>query len=123
MKIIKCIFLLFWAVQVNVFSQSACDAIDAALLRIDKLVVDGKLEQALTALKKIKNDPDVRNCEQMKVVEYKIKDIESKMPQNSMTPQQMYDLGNDYYNGRNGKARDYAEAVKWYRKAAEQGYA
>ena len=123
MKIIKCIFLLFWAVQVNVFSQSACDAIDAALLRIDKLVVDGKLEQALTALKKIKNDPNVRNCEQMKVVEYKIKDIESKMPQSSMTPQQMYDLGADYYYGTNGKAKDYAEAVKWLRKAAEQGNA
>lgn len=30
-------------------------------------------------------------------------------------------LGDDYYFGRNGKAQDYAEAVKWYRKAAEQG--
>ena len=32
-------------------------------------------------------------------------------------------LGNDYYYGQNGKPQDYAEAVKWYRKAAEQGYA
>ena len=120
MKIIKCIFLLFWAVQANVFSQSACDAIDAALLRIDKLVVDGKLEQALTALKKIKNDPDVRNCEQMKVVEYKIKDIESKMLQ---TADKMFEQGEDYFLGRNGKSKDYAKAVEWYNKAAEQGNA
>ena len=59
----------------------------------------------------------------MKVVEYKIKDIESKMPQNSMTPKQMYDFGVNYFYGTNGKAKDYAEAVKWFHKAAEQGNA
>ena len=123
MKYLKCIFLLFWAVQVTAFAQTPCDDINTALLKIDKLIVDGKLDQALTALKKIKNDPNVRNCDNMKVVEYKIKDIESKMPQNSMTPQQMRDLGADYYYGTNGKAKDYAEAVKWLRKAAEQGNA
>ena len=32
-------------------------------------------------------------------------------------------LGDDYYYGRNGKTQDYTEAVKWYRKAAEQGNA
>ena len=31
------------------------------------------------------------------------------------------ELGDDYYLGRNGKSKDYTEAVKWYRKAAEQG--
>lgn len=31
-------------------------------------------------------------------------------------------LGYRYYNGK-GVKRDYAEAVKWYRKSAEQGYA
>ena len=30
-------------------------------------------------------------------------------------------IGNDYYSGNNGKDRDYSEALKWYRKAAEQG--
>ena len=34
-----------------------------------------------------------------------------------------YTRGNDYYSGRNGYRQDYAEAVRWYRKAAEQGYA
>ena len=31
-------------------------------------------------------------------------------------------LGNCYYNGE-GVTKDYAEAVRWYRKAAEQGHA
>ena len=33
-----------------------------------------------------------------------------------------YNLGNMYYNGE-GVQTSYAEAVKWYRKAAEQGHA
>ena len=40
----------------------------------------------------------------------------------SLTAQQYYDRGNMYYSGH-GVSKDYAEAVKWYRKAAEQGYA
>lgn len=31
--------------------------------------------------------------------------------------------GDDYYWGRDGKTMNYAEAVKWYRMAAEQGHA
>ncbi len=37
------------------------------------------------------------------------------------TPEEAYNIGYDYYNGTNGKQKDYSEAVKWYRKAAEQG--
>ena len=33
-----------------------------------------------------------------------------------------FNLGNMYYEGK-GVKQDYAEAVKWYRKAAEQGNA
>ena len=36
--------------------------------------------------------------------------------------QAQYQLGEDYYYG-NGKRKNYAEAVKWYRNAAEQGHA
>ena len=36
-------------------------------------------------------------------------------------PQKLNWRGNDYYYGR-GVTQDYAEAVKWYRKSAEQGY-
>jgi TPR repeat protein len=34
-----------------------------------------------------------------------------------------YFLGSCYENGIGGVSRDYAEALKWLRKAAEQGYA
>jgi len=34
-----------------------------------------------------------------------------------------YQLGEDYYYGRNGKTQNYEEAVRCYRKAAELGYA
>lgn len=61
MKHLKCIFLLFWAVQITAFAQT--------------------------------------------------------------TPSQMYEIGEDYFMGRNGKTQDYAKAVEWYRKSAEQGYA
>ena len=36
----------------------------------------------------------------------------------SETPEQCYDKGDEYYDAKN-----YTEAAKWYRKAAEQGYA
>ena len=32
-------------------------------------------------------------------------------------------LGADYYYGKNGKTQNYAEAMKWFRKAAGMGYA
>ena len=35
--------------------------------------------------------------------------------------EKMNELGDEYYYGRNGKRQDYAEAVRWYRKAAELG--
>ena len=39
----------------------------------------------------------------------------------NLNPSQILDKGNDYYFGRNGVKKDYTEAVKWYRKAAELG--
>ena len=120
MKHLKCIFLLFWAIQITAFAQTPCDDINTALIKIENLIVDGKLQQALDALKKIKNDPNVRNCENMRLVEYKIKDIESKMLQ---TAEKMFEQGEDYFLGRNGKSKDYAKAVEWYNKSADQGNA
>ena len=37
-----------------------------------------------------------------------------------MSAGEQYEMGNKYYGGT-GVARDYSEAVKWYRMAAEQG--
>ena len=37
--------------------------------------------------------------------------------------EEMYQLGENYYYGKNGYEQDYTKAVEWYRKSAEQGYA
>ena len=41
----------------------------------------------------------------------------------TLSPQEMFDMGKNYYYGRNGKAKDYTQAAIWYRKAAELGHA
>lgn len=41
----------------------------------------------------------------------------------TMTTQRETEIGDEYFYGQKGKTQDYAEAVKWYRKAAEKGYA
>ena len=47
----------------------------------------------------------------------------SPTPEPSLTPEQMYEKGCDYYYGRNGVAKDFKQAVFWYRKSADQGNA
>lgn len=42
-------------------------------------------------------------------------------PAETLSPSEMNKRGDDFFHGRNGVSKDYAEAVKWYRKAAEQG--
>jgi len=42
--------------------------------------------------------------------------------QKEMSANKMAILAWDYYNGTNGKAKNYSEAAKWFRKAAEQGH-
>ncbi len=49
------------------------------------------------------------------------KSSEPKNEFEGMTAQQIAEIADDYYYGRNGKTQDYAEAVKWARKAAEMG--
>jgi TPR repeat protein len=39
------------------------------------------------------------------------------------TPREQFQLGNNYYDGQGGVNRDYQQAMYWYRKAADQGYA
>ena len=43
---------------------------------------------------------------------------EPEVPEVQLDPQECYDKGNEYYD-----KQDYAEAVNWYRKAAELGHA
>ena len=53
----------------------------------------------------------------------KRKSVKSTLQSQSMSAKDAYERGANYYYGRNGFGKDYAEAVKWYRKAAEQGHA
>ena len=48
--------------------------------------------------------------------------VRKKESEPVMTPEEMYELGKKYYHGE-GVLEDKSEAVKWYRKAAEQGCA
>ena len=67
--------------------------------------------------------------EQKFCIECGAKLTETATPQNINKPiesedaKQFYELGEDYYYGRNGKDEDSTEATKWYFKAAELGYA
>lgn len=38
------------------------------------------------------------------------------------SPLEIYQIGEDYFFGRNGKQQDFTKASEWYRMAAEQGY-
>ncbi len=53
--------------------------------------------------------------------------IQCENPQSRDTLQKeakaFYEQAEDYYNGRNGVEKDYAQAVSFYRQAAELGYA
>ena len=44
-------------------------------------------------------------------------------PPEPTTPQDQYEMGDNYFYGRDGVNRDNQQAVVWYRRAAEQGYA
>lgn len=41
----------------------------------------------------------------------------------TLSPQEMFNMGKNFYYGRNGKTKDYTQAAIWYRKAAELGHA
>ena len=72
------------AVSVNTSAQDVtydpCGELRIALVSADRLVVEGKLDEALAKLNKFKDDPEMQNCPEMKegVVDYKIKDIQKK---------------------------------------------
>lgn len=40
-----------------------------------------------------------------------------------VSPSEMFTLGYDYYNGINGKPKDYAQSIHWYEQAAQKGNA
>ena len=56
-----------------------CDVVDVAMRKVDERMADGNLQGALDMLKKIQADPKVQDCDQMKVVNYKIKLVEEEI--------------------------------------------
>jgi tetratricopeptide (TPR) repeat protein len=50
-----------------------------------------------------------------------VDEVSPPLSEAEMTASQMVEKGEDYYYGRNGVEKDYSEAVKWFRKSAEQG--
>lgn len=59
--------------------KEPCDVVDGAMREVDKLMASGNLQEALDMLRKIKSDPNVQNCEQMSVVNYKIQIVENEL--------------------------------------------
>ena len=74
----------------------------------------------------MENPPQTAPAEQAVQPEYtdiSFTDIELDMPdENTTSAGDMYNVGNCYRYGY-GIVKNYSEAVKWYRKAAEQGNA
>ena len=90
MKHLFLTILFLCAVSVNVSAQyDPCKELRIALLSVDRLVVEGKLDSALVKLNKFKNDSEMKDCPEMKddVVDYKIQEIQRKISeQNSKLP-------------------------------------
>ncbi len=85
MKRITLILLLISAVNLNLFSQvDPCYVVKEVLTEVDNCVVQGKYDDALQMLEKVKKDPKYKQCPEMKdgVVDYKIKDIKEKIGNN-----------------------------------------
>ena len=118
------IFLLFTATNA-VLAQDVdpCNVLSNVLQEADKACVEGKYMDALTWLEKLKNNPNMRDCSEMKkgIVDDKIQKIQKNLAENS-DAETLFDIGNNYYMGK-GVPQDYQQAMEWYRKAAVQGHA
>lgn len=134
MKHLKCIFLLLWAVQINVFSQTNPD-------RMFETGEDyftggnGKTQDYEMAVKwylkaAAKNNANamirLAECyeEGYGVEKNERKGVEYEKKAAALgNPKAQCWLGNSYATAYGGVEQDYAEAVMWYRMSAEQGYA
>ena len=82
MKHLFLTIMFLCAVNLNLSAQyDPCGELRVAMYNADRLVFEGKLDEALTKLNKFKNDPEMQNCPDMKdgVVDYKIRDIQEKL--------------------------------------------
>ena len=77
-------FLCAFSVHLSaqpVVSYDPCGELRVAMLTADRLVVEGKLDEALAKLNKFKNDPEMQNCPEMKngVLDFKINDVKERI--------------------------------------------
>ena len=123
----------------NMFSQvDPCYVLKEVLLEVDKAIVQGKYDEALKMLEKVKNNPKNKQCPEMKdgIVDYKIKDIKEKMSQGNDSFQKcpdnhhphMIDLGLPSgtkwacCNVGASKPDDYGEYYAWGEISAKSDY-
>ena len=103
-------------------TQDYAEALKWYRLAADKGHVDAKtkireLERKLTPKDTGQQKSDKSDPKQQ------VSECSDPTPQGEITDTEtLFEIGNKYFNGE-GVAQDYVEAVKWYRLAAEQGYA
>ena len=85
-------------------------------------------QQALTISKKLLGEEheDTKNTQEYlyRSLDYYQAQInnEKEEANQSLSPEELFNIGNDYFYGWNYRKVDEAEAVKWYKKAAEAGF-
>ena len=82
MKRITLLFLFILTAWTSMFSQvDPCYVLTEVLREVDRAVVQGKYDEALRMLEKVKNEPKNRQCPEMKdgVVDFKIKDVKERI--------------------------------------------
>ena len=110
-----------------------CDVVDHAMRKVDERMADGNLQGALDMLKKIQADPKVQDCDQMKVVNYKIKLVEEDLAKISLScpdgnHPHMIDLGLPSgtkwacCNVGASKPEDYGDYYAWGETQAKSTY-
>lgn len=84
---------------------------------------DSRLENIFLLNYGSKNNVDSKNSVQLEKLVNDIGKWLGKTPKHPTEPSAQNDLGKNYYYGRNGLELDYTEAVHWFQKSAEQGFA
>ena len=79
--IITFLFLCTFSVHLSAQDSDPCYVLSVVLDEVDKAVVQGNYDDALSMLENVKKRTDMRNCDKMKdgIVDYKINDVNEKI--------------------------------------------
>ena len=70
------------------------------------------------------NDEDqASSCENGGEDEEALQDLSESKPEQELSADEMYTIGNHYFEGTHGKPQDFTKAAEWFRKAGEKGHA